>query len=227
MAYFSSRGPRLGDGAVKPDVVAPGVDIIAARAAGTSLGGPVDEYYTTPQRHLDGDAARRRRRRDPQAGAPGLGRRADSRRRSSAAPCRSPAATAFDAGTGRVDALRAIDATVVAGAALNLGFYPGRSTTSAPTQHAADLHEPGAAPVTLALAWRAEDGAAGAPPGVTLSASTPTVPAGGTATRRRPVRPERRPASGTYSGVVIADPGAGHVRCAPPSASRSRASTTT
>ena len=40
MAYFSSRGPRLGDGALKPDVVAPGVGITAARAAGTSLGTP-------------------------------------------------------------------------------------------------------------------------------------------------------------------------------------------
>ena len=50
MAYFSSRGPRLGDGALKPDVVAPGVGITAARAAGTSLGTPVDELYTS----LDG-----------------------------------------------------------------------------------------------------------------------------------------------------------------------------
>ena len=47
MAWFSSRGPRLGDRAVKPDVVAPGVGIVAARAAGTSLGRPVDDYYTS------------------------------------------------------------------------------------------------------------------------------------------------------------------------------------
>jgi serine protease AprX len=42
---FSSRGPT-NDGRIKPDVVAPGVDIIAARATGTSLGTPVSEYYT-------------------------------------------------------------------------------------------------------------------------------------------------------------------------------------
>ncbi|SCE51378.1 PA domain-containing protein [Streptomyces sp. DvalAA-14] len=47
LASFSSRGPRFGDGAVKPDVTAPGVDIVAARAAGTTLGDPVDPYYTT------------------------------------------------------------------------------------------------------------------------------------------------------------------------------------
>ncbi|MFI9543726.1 S8 family serine peptidase [Streptomyces sp. NPDC052016] len=45
LASFSSRGPRLGDKAVKPDVTAPGVDIVAARAAGTTMGHPVDEHY--------------------------------------------------------------------------------------------------------------------------------------------------------------------------------------
>ncbi|MFD4611830.1 S8 family serine peptidase [Streptomyces sp. NPDC058440] len=47
MADFSNRGPRIGDGAAKPDIAAPGVDIVAARAAGTAMGTPVDEYYTT------------------------------------------------------------------------------------------------------------------------------------------------------------------------------------
>ncbi|MDF6046107.1 S8 family serine peptidase [Streptomyces sp. JH14] len=46
MAGFSNRGPRIGDGAAKPDIAAPGVDIIAARAAGTAMGRPVDQYYT-------------------------------------------------------------------------------------------------------------------------------------------------------------------------------------
>ena len=37
LADFSSRGPRVGDGAVKPDVTAPGVAITAAAAAGSVL----------------------------------------------------------------------------------------------------------------------------------------------------------------------------------------------
>ncbi|MET7524698.1 S8 family serine peptidase [Streptomyces sp900116325] len=45
LASFSSRGPRFGDGAVKPDVTAPGVGIVAARAAGTTLGDPIDANY--------------------------------------------------------------------------------------------------------------------------------------------------------------------------------------
>ncbi|WP_328498430.1 S8 family serine peptidase [Streptomyces sp. NBC_00414] len=46
LAPFSSRGPRSGDDAVKPDVTAPGVGIVAARAAGTTMGDPVDAQHT-------------------------------------------------------------------------------------------------------------------------------------------------------------------------------------
>ena len=46
VANFSSRGPTS-DGRVKPDVVLPGVNIISARAANTSLGGPVNAHYTS------------------------------------------------------------------------------------------------------------------------------------------------------------------------------------
>ncbi len=41
----SSRGPTS-IGTLKPDVMAPGVDIISVRASGTSLGTPISEYYT-------------------------------------------------------------------------------------------------------------------------------------------------------------------------------------
>jgi parallel beta-helix repeat protein len=45
MASFSSRGPTA-DYRLKPDVVAPGVGIVAPRASGTSMGSPVNDYYT-------------------------------------------------------------------------------------------------------------------------------------------------------------------------------------
>ena len=77
MAGFSSRGPRFRNGALKPEVVAPGVDVTAARAAGTELGPIVDDAYTTisgtsmATPHVAGLAAMIKQ------AAPGLGRRAD------------------------------------------------------------------------------------------------------------------------------------------------------
>jgi serine protease AprX len=44
MARFSSRGPTS-DGRIKPDIVYPGVSIVAAQAAGTELGPVVTEGY--------------------------------------------------------------------------------------------------------------------------------------------------------------------------------------
>jgi serine protease AprX len=46
IAEFSSRGPTA-DGRPKPDIVLPGVDIVAARSQGTNMGTPVDAYYTS------------------------------------------------------------------------------------------------------------------------------------------------------------------------------------
>lgn len=43
---FSSRGPAR-DAEIKPDVSAPGLDIIAGRATGTSMGSPVNALYTS------------------------------------------------------------------------------------------------------------------------------------------------------------------------------------
>src|SRR5438067_1162513 len=46
LADFSSRGPRIGDSALKPDITAPGVDITAARSKDGFLGTPGDMYMS-------------------------------------------------------------------------------------------------------------------------------------------------------------------------------------
>lgn len=46
LSGFSSQGPRVGDFGLKPEIAAPGSDIIAARAAGTFSDASVNEYYT-------------------------------------------------------------------------------------------------------------------------------------------------------------------------------------
>jgi len=44
---FSSQGPTPYGVYLKPDLVAPGAGIVSARASGTSMGSPVDDYYTS------------------------------------------------------------------------------------------------------------------------------------------------------------------------------------
>jgi hypothetical protein len=45
LASFSSRGPVMSSFALKPEITAPGVNITGARAAGTTLGTPVNAHY--------------------------------------------------------------------------------------------------------------------------------------------------------------------------------------
>ncbi len=45
LSVFSSRGPRRGDFGLKPEISAPGSDIVAARAAGTLAPFAVDEHH--------------------------------------------------------------------------------------------------------------------------------------------------------------------------------------
>lgn len=45
VADFSSRGPTA-DGRIKPDILFPGYGIVSCRARGTTMGRPMDAYYT-------------------------------------------------------------------------------------------------------------------------------------------------------------------------------------
>jgi subtilisin family serine protease len=201
MADFSSRGPRAGDGALKPDVVAPGVNIVNDRAAGTSLGDPVNDWYTslsgtsmaTP--HVAGIAAIVK-----QEHPTWTGQQLKEVIAASTVPVAN--ATAFDAGSGRADALAAVNQTVVTDASHNLGFFKWPHATLAPQTTQLTYANFGSTPATLAVSLAGEDGSA-APVGVTLGATTVTVPAGGTANIPITVDPTvGQP--GAYSGVVTA-----------------------
>ena len=72
LAWFSSTGPLTQSGAIKPDLVAPGVDITAARSQ--DIERRWDRPLHHPQRHLDGHAPRRRLGGDPGPAAPRLDR---------------------------------------------------------------------------------------------------------------------------------------------------------
>ena len=212
MAPFSSRGPRLNNGAFKPEVVAPGVDVTAARATGTDLGGDLatDPYYTTisgtsmATPHVAGLAAILKGEHPAWDGE-----RLKAAIANSTVPIAD--ATGFDAGTGRIDALKAIHQTVFAAATLELGNYSWPYGTLAPSSKTLTYTNDGDAPVTLVLSLDGEDGGAEPTGSMSLSAHTLVVPAGGQASVDVTVDPTIAP-PGAYSAVVTATVGDQTVR---------------
>ncbi|WP_320775617.1 S8 family serine peptidase [Streptomyces sp. CRN 30] len=173
LADFSSRGPRYGDDALKPEITAPGVDILAARSQYLSGG---SGYYTTASGtsmatpHVAGAAALVAAAHPDWTGEQikdALITTAD----------RTPAIGADDGGNGRVDAAAAATATLTATGKIDAGIHsPGTDTGTVRSE--ATWTNTGDRPVTVDLAVTAPD----APDGVfTVSPARIEVPAGGTA----------------------------------------------
>ena len=182
LADFSGRGPRVGDYALKPDITAPGVDIIAARAAGTSLGTPIDDFYTmlsgtsmaTP--HIAGSAAILRQEFPSMTPA-----QLKAALMSTAKPF---GYKVYEQGAGRVDVARAYSQKVYANnAPVDFGYFPYPHDNDQPVTKSISYSNYSAAPVTLNLTAdvTAQDGTPAAPGMVTLSSPTVTIPAGGSA----------------------------------------------
>ncbi|MFJ2022353.1 S8 family serine peptidase [Streptomyces sp. NPDC087897] len=174
LAPFSSRGPRAGDNGAKPDLTAPGVGIVAARATGTSMGRPVDAAYTaasgtsmaTP--HVAGAAAILAARH-PDWNAQQLKDALMSTTRT------APGRTAYEQGTGRVDVARSVRQQVRATGTTGFGSL---GPDAGPQQVNVTYTNDGDAPVTLTLDTSfdqlygspAPAGAIGAPRQVTVGA---------------------------------------------------------
>ncbi|OLF14235.1 hypothetical protein BLA60_03625 [Actinophytocola xinjiangensis] len=155
---FSSRGPRLGNGAVKPELTAPGAAIAAARASGTSMGTPVDDLYTkasgtsmaTP--HVAGAAAILAQQHPDWT--------ADQLKQylvSSATP--NDTNDAFEQGSGRVDLARATSQHVGGTGTLSYGTVPWDERTGSVSQDVTYTNS-GDAPVDLELSVRPSAGTA-------------------------------------------------------------------
>ncbi|MFI6133981.1 S8 family serine peptidase [Micromonospora sp. NPDC051141] len=182
LADFSSRGPRAGDGAIKPDITAPGVDIVAARAAHGQIGDPVGDRYVslsgtsmaTP--HVAGAVALIAQQH------PGWNAgRYKATLMASARP--HPEQTAFQQGAGRVDVAHAITEQVTSEpSSVSFGVAVWPHADDKPISRTVTYRNDGAAPLTLELsAGFTGPGGRSAPAGMlTLSASRLTVPAGGT-----------------------------------------------
>jgi subtilisin family serine protease len=198
LADFSSRGPRTADAAVKPDITAPGVAIVAARSSTSDLA-PIEgnEAYT----QLDGTSMA-----TPHvAGAAALLAQEHPEWRAGQLKATLTAAAApsddlgpYEQGAGFVDVARAINQTVTADP-VSLGIERGTTSQNRSITYA----NGGTTDVVLNLALRSN-----APDGLfKLSASTVTVPAGGTAAVTVTAGPGADLPDEPYGGEVTATAG--------------------
>lgn len=204
LAGFSSRGPRPGDLAVKPDVTAPGVGIVAARASGTTMGTPVDDLYTaangtsmaTP--HVAGAAALLASQHPDWDG--------DQLKDALVSTALPGDLTAYEQGGGRVDVTRAVTQPVTATGTVHLGaFEDGDAET---VTHEVTYRNDGTEELELELGTdlATAGGEAPAEGAVTLSADSVLVPAGESVTVQIAVDPALLQ-RGQFTGMLHASGG--------------------
>ncbi len=211
LSDFSSRGPRIGDGAAKPEISAPGGGIVAARPAGVPpLGEPVGDGYqkldgtSMAAPHVAGAAAILAQQH-PDWRGPMLKSALVSSARE------IPGAGVFGVGAGRLDVARATATPVVATASVS-AYLPWPNTGSQ-ERRTVTWTNTGDSPVTLALrAELVDEKGQLAPAGlVTLAEDGVTVPAGGSVPVQVVVTGQEG-RTGTYSGVLVATNADGTVR---------------
>lgn len=186
LADFSSRGPRIGDSAVKPDVTAPGVAITAAAAPGSvieqEVGQNPEGYLTidgtsmaTP--HVAGAAALLAQQHPDWTG---------QQLKAALSASAKPAAKrgAFGQGAGLIASDQAVGQSVVTEpTSLSFGRQEWPHQDDEPVTKQITYRNLGAEDVTLSLSTSTvQPGGGAAPEGMfTLGAEEVTVPAGGTA----------------------------------------------
>lgn len=163
-AEFSSSGPRIGDGAIKPDISAPGVAITAAEAGTT---GHVDMDGTsmaTP--HVAGAAALLSQQHPNWSG---------SQMKAHLMGAAQSSADVFGQGAGRVDVAQAVRQTAHAEpASVSFGIQRWPHHDDEVLTRTITYTNAGTEPLRLSLRVEGADA-------FTLTANEVTVPAGGTA----------------------------------------------
>ncbi|MEU9291028.1 S8 family peptidase [Streptomyces sp. NPDC048275] len=218
LASFSSRGPGL-DGAIKPDVTAPGVNITAAAAPGSAIAQEVGEKpagylsisgtsMATP--HVAGAAAILKQQHPDWSFAELKGALTSS--------AKGGAYTPFQQGSGRIAVDKAIKQTVIAdpnSVSFPIAQWP--HTDDKPVTEQLTYRNLGTTDVTLTLAISATNPKGQAAPAgfFTLGAKTVTVPAGGKASVDVTTNSKLGgTVDGAYSAYVTATGGGQTVRTA-------------
>jgi subtilisin family serine protease len=201
LADFSSRGPRVGDSALKPDIAAPGVGIAAARAAGTAMGAPVDDLYTRANGtsmsapHVAGAAAILAQKYPAWT--------AEQLKSALMSTSKDAGYTVYEQGAGRLDVARAVSQEIIATTA-SVDFETIPFDDDVPRTKAVTYSNLTDEPVTLDLETelRTTDGQS-VPEGTLVAPDSVTVPAGGTATVNV-VLSAGPLVSSLYTGVLLA-----------------------
>ncbi|MER7764515.1 S8 family serine peptidase [Streptomyces sp. NPDC097619] len=211
IAEFSSRGPTAA-GLSKPDLTAPGVDIMAAASTqggetgGTGYVSMSGTSMATP--HVAGAAALALQQHPGWSGA-----RLKSLLTGSATP--RPELNALQQGAGRVDMNRALTASVVSEpGSLDFGTQLWPHADDKPVAKTLTYRNQGTKAVTLALTAAGTDAAGRpAPAGMfTVKDAKLTVPAGGTAATTVTVDTRKGTKDGAFGGTVLAAGGGQSVR---------------
>ncbi|MEU1199859.1 S8 family serine peptidase [Streptomyces sp. NPDC005813] len=203
LAGFSSRGPVGETDSVKPELTAPGVGIVAARAAGTRMGTPENDLYTsasgtsmaTP--HVAGAAAllaQSHPKWKPQ----------DIKNALVGSSKVVAGQSVDEQGGGRVDVAGAFARTVVATGALDLGVLgPDGGTTTRTAAYTNVSSKP--VRLTLSLRMTQADGSQAPADAITTGAPAVTVEPGETA--QVPIEAHAADLErGRWSGYVTATP---------------------
>ncbi|MEU7526010.1 S8 family serine peptidase [Saccharothrix sp. NPDC042600] len=207
LAEFSSRGPRWEDGAIKPDITAPGVGIVAAKARNAKIGDPVGDAHlalsgtSMAAPHVAGAAAILAARHPDWTAT-----RLKSALMASARP--NPALTVFEQGAGRVDVARAVRQTAHATPpSLSLGTARWPHHDDQPIERKLTYRNDGATPVTFAVTAEVKDPAGAASGLITVSPAPVTVPAGGQAEVTVTATTSLDSPDGRHSGAIVATGG--------------------
>ena len=212
LADFSNRGPR-DDGAIKPDISAPGVGIVAALAKDSDYPAYSPGYtqlsgtsMATP--HVAGAAALLAQQHPGWVAG-------DLKAALTGAAKPNPAIGLFGQGAGRVDVARAVAQPVRATvSSLSLGSQAWPADDDVPVTRTVTYRNDGAADVTLDLSApvTGPDGTP-APAGMfTASPSRVTVPAGGGADVTFTADTRVASVTGTFTGALVATSGDALVR---------------
>ncbi|MEV0525405.1 S8 family serine peptidase [Streptomyces sp. NPDC050439] len=219
LADFSSQGPRVGDGAIKPDVTAPGVDITAAAAPGSvidqEVGQKPEGYLTisgtsmaTP--HVAGAAALLKQQHPDWKYAELKG--------ALTASTKGGKYTPFQQGSGRIAVDKAIKQSVIAEpVSLSFATQAWPHTDDKPVTKKVTYKNLGKEDVTLDLSVTGTNPkGAPAPAGFfKLGAKTVKVPAGGSASVDLTTDTKLGgTVDGAYSAYVVATGGGQSVRTA-------------